>query len=54
MTKPLKNGTIPVCTHYDESLFKEIIAVQKKDGGTLPMTIKRLIAMGLEYRKERV
>jgi hypothetical protein len=52
--KPLKNGTIPVCIHFSEELFQKIIIVQKQCGSTFPVTIKMLIEMGLEHRKERV
>lgn len=50
----MKPKTIPICVHFDEALLDQIKQAQKRDGGTFPVTVKRLVAMGLEARKEKV
>ena len=49
----MKPKKVPICIHFDEEELEQIKQAQKHDGGTFPMTVRRLVAMGLEHRKER-
>jgi hypothetical protein len=49
----MRTAKTPICIHLDEEEMEKIKQAQKRDGGTFPMTVRRLVAMGLEYRKER-